>query len=124
MITKDVDLYCQKKYGDDIVHIFGTDTIASMPSWDSEEYAAKIVRKLFVPRSSDTHRDTANNKDKQNDDWIASFLAMTEQKGIVNFELFSDSHIPDISSTELREIIPGYTDLASLFSADPKFIIP
>lgn len=50
MITKDVDLYCQKKYGDDIVHIFGTDTIASMSDWDSEQYTAKIVNKLFVPR--------------------------------------------------------------------------
>ena len=49
---------------------------------------------------------------------------MTEQGAIRNFELFTDSHIPDISSTELRETIPEYTDLATLFSADPKFIIP
>ncbi len=36
MITKDVDLYAKEKYGEDIIHIFGTDTIESMPSWDSE----------------------------------------------------------------------------------------
>ena len=50
MITKDVDVYCQKKYGEDIIHIFGTDTIESMPIWDSEGYAARVVKKLFVPR--------------------------------------------------------------------------
>ena len=36
MITRDVDIYARAKYGEDIIHIFGTDTIASMPSWDSE----------------------------------------------------------------------------------------
>lgn len=50
MITRDVDQYARQKYGDDIVHIFGTDTIASMPDWDSEQYAAKKIRKIFVPR--------------------------------------------------------------------------
>ncbi len=50
MITRDVDEYVQKKYGKDVCHIFGTDTIPSMPEWDSEQYAAKIVKKLFVPR--------------------------------------------------------------------------
>lgn len=93
MITKDVDQYCREKYGEDIVHIFGTDTIESMPSWDSEGYAAKKVRKLFVPRSC--HRDggsvlrssaTAKGEsDPENqqgipyNDWIASYLAMTKQ---------------------------------------------
>jgi nicotinic acid mononucleotide adenylyltransferase len=57
MITRDVDEYCKKQYGDDIVHIFGTDTIESMPEWDSEQYAAKVVNKLFVPRSC--HREGA-----------------------------------------------------------------
>ena len=50
MITRDVDLYAREKYGDDIVHIFGTDTLESMPSWDSEQYALTKVPKLFVPR--------------------------------------------------------------------------
>jgi nicotinate-nucleotide adenylyltransferase len=36
MITRDVDIYAREKYGDDIVHIFGTDTIASMLEWDKE----------------------------------------------------------------------------------------
>jgi nicotinic acid mononucleotide adenylyltransferase len=36
MITKDVDLYAKEKYGEDIIHVFGTDTIESMPSWDNE----------------------------------------------------------------------------------------
>lgn len=53
MITRDVDMYAREKYGDDIVHVFGTDTIEGMPEWDNEGYAAKIVKKLFVPRNSD-----------------------------------------------------------------------
>ena len=36
MITRDVDEYCKKTYGDDIIHVFGTDTIESMPEWDEE----------------------------------------------------------------------------------------
>jgi nicotinic acid mononucleotide adenylyltransferase len=54
MITKDVDAYCKKQYGDDVVHIFGTDTIEGMPEWDSEQYAAKVVKKLFVPRGPES----------------------------------------------------------------------
>lgn len=53
MITRDVDQYVQEKYGTDIVHIFGTDVIESMLTWDSEEYAARKIRKLFVPRGDD-----------------------------------------------------------------------
>ena len=52
MISKDVDLYAREQYGEDICHIFGTDTIGSMPSWDSEQYAAKMIQKLFVPRAT------------------------------------------------------------------------
>lgn len=36
MITRDVDIYARGKYGNDIVHVFGTDTIESMPEWDEE----------------------------------------------------------------------------------------
>lgn len=50
MITKDVDQYAREKYGTDIIHVFGTDTIESMDSWDREGYAARKIRKLFVPR--------------------------------------------------------------------------
>ena len=50
MITRDVDQYARKVYGEDIVHVFGTDTIASMPDWDSEGYAAKKIKKIFIPR--------------------------------------------------------------------------
>ncbi len=50
MITRDVDEYCREKYGEDFIHIFGTDTMGSMSSWDEDGYAAKKVRKLFVPR--------------------------------------------------------------------------
>ena len=56
MISKDVDLYAREQYGEDICHIFGTDTIESMPSWDSEQYAARIIQKLFVPRNVDPTR--------------------------------------------------------------------
>ena len=55
MITKDVDIYARAQYGDDICHIFGTDTIESMPEWDREQYAAKVIQKLFVPRT--LHRE-------------------------------------------------------------------
>ncbi len=36
MTTQDVDQYVREAYSEDIVHVFGTDTIASMPFWDSE----------------------------------------------------------------------------------------
>jgi nicotinate (nicotinamide) nucleotide adenylyltransferase len=101
MITRDVDIYARGKYGGGIVHIFGTDTIASMPSWDVEQYAAKVVKKVFVPR-------------------FGEFI----ESGIDNYELFTDSHIPDISSTGVREIIPELTDLKAYFEEDPSFIIP
>jgi nicotinic acid mononucleotide adenylyltransferase len=129
MITRDVDLYAREKYGDDIVHIFGTDTLESMPSWDSEQYAAKVVRKLFVPRSR--HREERSDPGTSNLDCHVdlsqeqkNLLAMTEQSGIENFEFFTDCHIPDISSTGLREIIPEYTSLKAYYEEEPKFIIP
>ena len=132
MITRDVDLYARERYGDDIIHIFGTDTIASMPDWDADGYAAKRVKKIFVPRFS--HCEVRSNPDsqKQSMDCFVDFswqkqkslLAMTEQWGIENYELFTDCHIPDISSTELREIIPNYTGLKAYYEENPKFIIP
>jgi Epoxyqueuosine reductase QueH/Protein of unknown function (DUF559) len=45
-------------------------------------------------------------------------------RDIENYELFTDSHIPDISSTEIRAMIPEYTSLKTLFEENPKFIIP
>ena len=143
MITRDVDQYCREKYGEDIVHIFGTDTIESMSGWDEEGYAAKKVRKLFVPRDSgsSSHCEWNEAIQEQNTDsssWLdrrASILrsrasaedgslAMTERYWIENFELFNDCHIPDISSTELRRIIPEYTGMKAYFEENPKFIIP
>lgn len=67
MITRDVDIYAQEKYGDDIVHVFGTDTIASMPSWDEEQYAAKQIKKIFIPRGvshCEEYNDEAIQKNK------------------------------------------------------------
>ncbi|MBC7503437.1 epoxyqueuosine reductase QueH [Candidatus Gracilibacteria bacterium] len=54
MITRDVDIYARRQYGEDICHIFGTDTIESMPEWDEDQYAAKVVQKLFVPRITES----------------------------------------------------------------------
>jgi nicotinic acid mononucleotide adenylyltransferase len=103
MITRDVDIYAREKYGEDIVHVFGTDTIESMSDWDSDGYAAKKIKKLFIPRGeSSTQIDYEN---------------------IEHFEFFTDSHFPDISSTDLRKIIPEYTGLRELFKENPKFII-
>lgn len=36
MIIRDVDEYATKTYGENIVHIFGTDTMTSMLDWDNE----------------------------------------------------------------------------------------
>jgi nicotinic acid mononucleotide adenylyltransferase len=52
MITRDVDIYARERYGEDIVHVFGTDTIESMGEWDAEGYAARVIHKLFVPRNN------------------------------------------------------------------------
>ena len=43
---------------------------------------------------------------------------------ISNYEFFMDSHIPTISSTEIRAAIPEYANLRAFFENDPKFIIP
>lgn len=104
MITRDVDIYSRERYGEDIIHIFGTDTIPSMPEWDSEWYAAREINKLFIPRGIS---DREENFEK-----------------IENFEVFDDSNIPDVSSTEIRETIPWLTDLGVLFEENPKFQIP
>jgi epoxyqueuosine reductase len=126
MITKDVDIYAKDTYGDDCVHIFWTDTIESMSSWDSERYAAKKVKKIFVPRDShgSGHRERSETECGDPGSWIASCLAMTKHKWVENFELFTDCHIPDISSTELRKTIPEYTGLKAYYEEEPKFIIP
>jgi nicotinate-nucleotide adenylyltransferase len=52
MTTQDADVYARGMYGTDIVHIFGTDTIPSMPQWDIDMYAARSIEKLFIPRES------------------------------------------------------------------------
>lgn len=256
MITRDVDIYAREKYGDEIIHVFGTDTIASMPEWDSEQYAAKKIQKLFVPRG--VHRQelikvmewewcrfspwkggvrggyteynpslrahaTENRKNMnslERDIWfllrweklwykfhrqkpiggyIVDFYAPSlqlaieidgeshienleydkkrtrylnslgihvlrftnqeihdniewvrenlvdwiwrikeynsvthpnppfsgrELKKLENYELFTDSHFPPTSSTEVREIIPQYTGIERLYEKNPKFIIP
>jgi hypothetical protein len=54
MITRDIDIYAREKYSEDIVHVFGTDNILSMPEWDEKGYAARIIKKLFVPRFSES----------------------------------------------------------------------
>jgi predicted adenine nucleotide alpha hydrolase (AANH) superfamily ATPase/nicotinic acid mononucleotide adenylyltransferase len=128
MITRDVDEYAKRKYGEDIVHIFWTDTIESMPDWDSEGYAAKKVKKMFVPRSTSSPSFWAERRIHAPDKNTGSFVPQDEgNRGlekIENFEFFTDCHIPDISSTELRKIIPEYTGLEILYSHNPKFIIP
>ena len=44
--------------------------------------------------------------------------------GIENYEIFSDSHIPDISSTDIRSSIPEYATIHTRYENDPKFLIP
>ncbi len=127
MITKDVDMYCQEKYGRDIIHVFGSDTIEGMPDWDGESYAAKRVKKLFIPRILQDFRHSDEGRiqiSKITGSFVPQDDRYRELENVDNYELFTDCHIPDISSTELRKLIPDYTDLAHLFSADPKFIIP
>jgi nicotinic acid mononucleotide adenylyltransferase len=103
MITRDVDIYAREKYGEDIVHVFGTDTIESMPDWDNDRYATKKIKKLFIPRGESS--------------------TQIDYESIEHFEFFTDSHIPNISSTDLRKIVPEYTGLRELFKENPKFII-
>lgn len=120
MITRDVDLYVRSKYGEDICHIFGTDTILSMPDWDTEQYAAKIIKKLFIPRDIGHHERITNFENNI----IDSCISLAEQKNIQNFEFFTDSHTPHVSSTEIRASIPEYCTIHERFKEDPNFIIP
>ncbi len=107
MITRDVDEYARIKYGESIIHVFWTDTIPSMNMWDSEKYAAQKIHKIFIPRS-----------------WVVFSSEEIHEKGIENFELFLDSHIPEISSTDIRKIIPEHTSLRALFDERHKCNIP
>ncbi len=107
MITRDVDIYAREKYGDELVHVFGTDVIPAMPLWDSDDYAAKKIQKLFIQRGEKVYI-------KKEIEWY----------GIKNFEIFSGLNIPNISSTEIRQRVPEYTSLNTLFIENPKFIIP
>ena len=101
MITRDVDVYAREKYGTDIVHVFGTDTLSSMPSWDGEGYALSKIKKLFIPRGNYTIPE-----------WLEQY------------EIFTDTHVPEISSTELRASISEHTSLGELFSENKRFCIP
>jgi len=47
-----------------------------------------------------------------------------ELEKIQNFEFFTDSHIPDISSTEIRASIPEYATIHARYENDPQFMIP
>jgi hypothetical protein len=53
-----------------------------MPSWDEDGYAARVVRKIFVPRSyyNAEESDITKQKEISHNDWTASCLAMIEQK--------------------------------------------
>ena len=183
MITRDVDVYARLQYGEDICHIFGTDTIESMPDWDSDQYAAKIVRKLFIPRSvghrnigsgpvlchpevsessgsrfrAEEPRNDRNlgcyvdfsQKEKNLLKWMEtiekknnetppnlSFASLAAESAdsqtfsgeelgqIQNYSIFTEANIPDISSTEIRKIIPEYATIHARFEESPKFIIP
>ncbi len=107
MITRDVDIYAKKRYWSDIVHVFWTDTLSSMAEWDNEGYAIRKINKIFVPRFE-------NN-------WDTQPYCMDQ---VENYELFTDVKIPQISSTELRKIIPQHTEIERLYDYTPKFIIP
>jgi nicotinic acid mononucleotide adenylyltransferase len=123
MMTRDVDLYAREKYGEDIVHVFGTDTIESMREWDEEGYAAKKIYKLFVPREFERIDGKGSDVRYDLQDTQEYLVKKAEDSGIENYEFFTESHIPDISSTELRSRIPEHTALKDLFDENPKFII-
>lgn len=114
MITRDVDRYAREQYGEDRSHIFGTDVISSMSDWDNEHYAAERVKKLFIPRPFPDYPD----------DNVDRWRSVAEEQGIKNFDILTDTHIPAISSTEIRTSIPGYTELKTLYSYTPQYIIP
>lgn len=104
MITRDVDKYVREKYGNDICHVFGSDVLDSMMDWDSEQYAAKIIKKIIVPRGKQS--------------------GVIIPEGIENVEILEKVHIPDISSTDIRASIPDYCTIHARFAEDPNFIMP
>lgn len=73
-----------------------------MPEWDVEQYAAKVVKKLFMPRGDISsfslflEREPFPGRNK------SSLRRDEKTEQIQNYELFTDSHFPDISSTQIR----------------------
>lgn len=102
-------------------------------AYDNERTAFLNANGIHVLRY--TNREIYDNISSVYED-IMNWIAKIEQthpspplsgrgyQGIENYEIFSDSHIPDISSTALRAIIPDHTSLHAYFDENPKFIIP
>lgn len=88
--TYDHDGYFREKYeADEVVHIFGTDTIASMRSWEPRgEAVAEELEKVFFHRTGYTP------------DWTL----------VDHYETMGDVTISDVSSTQVRD---GDTSLLS-----------
>ncbi len=107
MITKDVDEYVAKNYDWERIHIFWSDVIDSICEWDSENYASQKIKKIFIKRKGEV-----GNFDEK------------KLENIKNYEFFEHERIPEISSSEIREIAPEHTDISVLYENYKNFHIP
>jgi len=85
--TVDVDKYFREKYGPDIWHIFGSDTVPTMSRWqgNNNKYIETVLQKILFKRP-----------------W---FPIEADKYGIENYIAIESKFLEDISSTMVREMI-------------------
>ena len=85
--TVAVDKYFRSKYGDDIWHIFWSDTVSTMSDWVGNEnkYIEKILKKILFKRP-----------------W---FPIQADKYEIENYIAIESKFLEDISSTMVRDMI-------------------
>lgn len=85
--TVAVDKYFREKYGPDIWHIFGSDTITSMSNWkgNKDKYIEKTLQKILFKRPG--------------------FPIEAEKYGIENYIAIESKFLEDISSTMIRNMV-------------------
>jgi predicted adenine nucleotide alpha hydrolase (AANH) superfamily ATPase len=94
-----------------------------MPQWDIDMYAARSIEKLFIPRESIWwSTSTYSTNDTISVHTSESTYPWLEH--IANYSIFTQSHIPSISSTDIRADIVKYCDIHAFFDEDPNFHIP
>ena len=102
MITRDVDMYAQKVYGNSLIHIFWSDTLSGMVDWDIEWYAAQKIHKLFIPRYG--------------------YEMPSLDETIRNASFLPGVSIPNISSTLVRSQIRS-SNYSGIFTSIKEYIV-